>query len=282
MSERALSQPMHPTLDTWRAATDAERHTVAAQIAAALGTGWAATRALCGTERLAEVVHDETGIRFVAVPGGRCTMGIRPDELALARTLELAEGEDTLAWVEQGPAAHEVIVAPFLCARAPVLAAQSERLIGRVPWPVGDEDSSAAAVRFDREATRELMRAVRPYRFRLLTAQEWEWVARSGGRDPFINGSTVEEAEAACKALYASAFDPARTDPGSNGLGIWGLPWGDWVAGEDPWEPGKAHGGAAMLYPWQTDEIIMQLAGMGAGVGNPDENGVRFAVPLPA
>jgi hypothetical protein len=106
-------------------------------------------------------------------------------------------------------------------------------------------------------------------------------VARGGGADPFVNGADARQAEAACAALYGKPFAPDRKDAGSNGLGIWGLPWGDWVAGSGPRVPGKGRGGAARGYPWEGPGIIECLAGSGDSFAQRDANCLRFAVDLP-
>lgn len=64
--------------------------------------------------------------------------------------------------------------------------------------------------------------------------------------------------------------------------GVWGLPWGCWICDDD--EPQIAYagrGGAAMLYPWQSDEIVMQLAGQDDDTCDFDEHPVRVVVDLP-
>lgn len=271
------------SLDAWAKTSEEDRRRVAETLASALGDEYRASARLCGRAKLAAVFHVPTSTELVIVPGGTFTMGLRADEVARMVGRTWQEGADTVRWIEGAAKAnppHEVTVRPFLCACAPVLAKQAEALVGEAPWPVGADDSDAAAVRFGRAHAARVLDASP---FRLLTADEWEYVAREGGSLAFINGSNEEEAEAACKALYDAAYDAARDDAGTNGFGVWGLPWGDWVAAATGRrDPHTSRGGAAMLYPWQGDELVMQLCALGDDACGNDENGVRFALDLPA
>jgi hypothetical protein len=81
--------------------------------------------------------------------------------------------------------------------------------------------------------------------------------------------------------LYDASYDGERSDEGMNAFGVWGLPWGDWVGeAKKLREPCAGRGGAANSYPWQGDEIVMQLCGQGND--GSDENAVRFALDLPS
>lgn len=254
----------------------------AARIAAALGADWQSVDVLRGKAQLPTVIHVPTGLEFVAVPGGSFVAGVRPDEVELMHTVEFVE-ESAHAWVDDlatRAAPREVRVKPFLAARSPVSAAQARALGVDLGWVVGD-DSDNAPIRLDDESAEALFDEFPAAR--LPTRAEWEWLARQGGTLMFINGATFEEAEAACEALYGKGFDPGRDDAGQNAWGIWGMPWGDWICDDD--EPQIAYagrGGAAMLYPWQGDEIIMQLAGQPDDTCSFDEQCVRFVLDMPA
>ncbi len=273
---------MVTTFEAWDLLDRDARLQTAVRIAAALGPEWSAVDKLRGSRELACLLHVPSSTEFVAVPGGTYVAGVRPDELELMQTIEFAEDSAT-EWLDEiatSAPPTEVTVKPLLVARAPLLAGRARALGTDSGWVVGDDKSDLAPIRFDDEQTEPIIDQL-PWR--LPTSVEWEWIARGGGVTPFINGTTFEEAEAACMALYEKAFDPERDDAGMNSLGVWGLPWGDWVADDDePRDAIAGRGGAAMLYPWQGDEIIMQMAGMGDDGCGFDEHCLRFVLDLPA
>ncbi len=273
---------MLTSLGEWTRTSESERRQLALDVAAALGTDWRPVPRLRGALGLVAVLHIPSRTEYVAVPGGTFMAGVSEGDAALLRDAEWNE-ESSVEWLESLAEApgREVSVAPFLMARAPMLAGAAQAIAGDdAGWVTGNEGSPEAPIRFTKEQCDPLLAA---FPWRLPTGDEWEWVARTGGTTSFLNGATPEETEEACKALYSSAFDPERDDAGMNGFGVWGLPWGDWVATPAaPRSPHAGRGGAAMLYPWQSDEIIMQLAGLpDDGCAN-DEQGLRFVVDLPA
>jgi hypothetical protein len=273
---------MLESVETFSRTTSEERADLATRIAAALGADWRSAGVLRGKQQLATVLHVPTNLELVAIPGGSFVAGIRPDEVELMRTVEYVENT-ALEWIDklaEAAVPREVTVKPFLCARAPASAACARVLGVDVGWVVGD-DSDDAPIRLDDESAEALFEQFAMAR--LPRRAEWEWVARQGGALPFINGATFEEAEDACKALYGTAFDPVRDDAGQNAWGVWGMPWGDWICEDDELQLAYAgRGGAAMLYPWQGDEIVMQLAGQPDDTCGFDEQCVRFVVNLPA
>lgn len=280
--DRAYSPRMLTSFLTWDNAVDSDRIATAQHIAAALGPAWKAGDKLRGARKLAAVIHEPTGTEFVAIPGGSFVAGLRPEELELMQTVEYQE-ETALEWLSQIAEAsppREVTIKPFLISRAPLLVGQARGLGIEDAWVVGDDESEDSAVRYSKDQCEPIMHVL-PWR--LPTGDEWEYVARDGGKHPFINGATFEEAEDACDALYDMDFDPDDESREINSLGVWGLPWGDWIAEPDARRvPHAGRGGAAMLYPWQGDEIIMQLAGMNDDGCGFDEQCLRFVVDLPA
>jgi hypothetical protein len=252
-------------LETWRAHTDDERVAIANKVAAAIGGVFGG---LLGDDKLAAITH-ESGIELVLIPGGTFDRGVRADEHAMMRAIEWAEAEDSIEWLDQiaETPAEPATVAPFLIARHPLL---SQHIEG---WVVGDEDSDESAVRLDSDTAAAVL-AEGP--FRVPTSTEWEWVAREGGVLPFVDGADPDDAAAACEDIYDSSYD---RDLG-NGWGIWGLPWGDWVG--DGKQPRGGRGGAAMLYPWQGDELILQLAGLPDDSAGQTQNCLRYALDVPA
>ena len=252
-------------LDDWRTCTEADRRAYAESIAAKLGGAFAG---FVGEDALAVIAHPE-GLELMLIPGGTYERGVRADEVAMMRAIDWAEPEDALAWLDQiaETPPETVTVAAFLLARAPLLAKDVEG-----GYVVGDEESDESAVRLDRDtaqrdaARRRVARADR----------ERVGVGRARGRRAaFVDGATPEDAEAACEDVYDSPYDPGL----ANGWGVWGLPWGDWVG--DGKEPQAGRGGAAMLYPWQGDELILQLAGLPDDAAGNAEQCLRFALDLP-
>ena len=239
------------SLDTWRAASAAQRRSLAEKVADVLGAEWRPTGALHGKEQLAEVLHHPTGVRFVAIPAGSFLSGLRPDEVELARSLPWQEPStlELFGPAKTAPAG----IAPFLCARAPVSTEpmtkrQAERALSRTP-------------------------------FRVMTPLEWEYVARDGGDSPFINARTPDEAAARCAKLHRATFAPKQKD--STAFGVWGLPLGEWVASKKSGALTGACGGAAMLWPWQGDELIECFAGLRDSENSNPQNPLRFACSLP-
>jgi len=252
-------------LETWRAYSDDERAAIGSKLAAALGGEYTG---LIGEDKLVAITH-ESGIDLVLIPGGTFERGVRADEHAMMREVEWGEPENALDWLEQiaETPAEPATVGPFLLARYPLLSQHTEG------WVVGDEDSDEAAVRIDSDTATAILAEVP---FRVPTSIEWEWVAREGGVLPFVDATDPDEAAAACEDIYDSAYDPDL----ANGWGIWGLPWGDWVG--DGKQPRAGRGGAAMAYPWQGDELIMQLAGLPDDACGQSEHCLRYALDVPA
>lgn len=239
------------SLAAWRAATPAQRKSLAGKVAASLGDDWTPTRALQGKEQLPEVLHRPTGVRFIAIPAGSFLSGIRPDEVDLAQSLRWQEDVtlEGFGSAKTAPAA----VATFLCARAPVSTEPMTR----------------------RKAEQALKRTP----FRVMTVDEWEYVARDGGTSPFVNARTPKEAEAACAKLYGTSFDPKKKEVSA--FGVWGLPLGEWTSSKKDGALTGACGGAAMLYPWQGDELIDCFVGVRDRAHSNTENLLRFAFSLP-
>ncbi len=274
---------MVPDFEAWKRLADTKREQIANDVANALGDDWAAVTKLRGSLKVAAVQHVPSKTEFVIVPGGSFTAGVRPDDLQQLADVTWVEDEAS-EYIEETAAAappRKAKVAPFLVARAPLLVRRAREIVGKkVGWVIGDEQSEESPVRLTKAQCTPILKAI-PWR--LPTAIEWEWVARDGGRNAFVNGATPDDAEAACSALYNKAFAPERDDAGSNGFGVWGMPWGDWIAtAKKPRLPHAGRGGAAMLYPWQNDELMMQLAGSSDDSCGNTEQCLRFAIDLPA
>lgn len=156
-----------------------ERRGLGRSLAAALGDGWSAEEPAADLDAL-PLVHQPTGLAFVAVSGGAFAMGLTDDDLAeLRAAMGDAWNDDIAASLEREAArlrpVRRVHVKPFLVARAYLQAKEVERLSGgqfqgddcyRLGW--GDARRLAAS-----------------HGFRLASEAELEWLARDGGRSAF-------------------------------------------------------------------------------------------------
>ena len=265
------------SLATWRSATPRIRARLATELALALGAPFRPGARAVGKEKLIELIHVPTELRFVLVPGGAFVAGMRADDLARARALEF-DDDETLATLVGGPAAKPAAVGAFLCARTPLLEGHARGLRAKRPIKLGRTDAVVAFTRAQADSVVALL----PGSFRHLSQIEWEYVARSGGTTTFINGETPYEARAACEELHDERFDPAEKSRGSNTLGVWGLPWGEWVGGKNARHAKAACGGAAMSLPWVSgDAIVGCFAGLSVVIGAETASCVRVAVDLP-
>jgi hypothetical protein len=258
-----------------------------ATLAAALGNAFRAVKSTKREAGLVQVEHVASKTLFVAVPGGTFELGPSRAEVEELAKLDFNE-EVTREQVEamkKRRTTKKTKVAAFLCARAPACGELTERVLGKMGWAIDEEEPAAGPVRLAPADASKLVRAFAKDGLRFLTDPEWEWVAREGGECHWINGKDARGAEKACAALYNTRFDRDIGRPATNGFGVWGLPWGDFVTDAKGTRrtATRVRGGAAMLYPWQTDEILMCVASFGYAIGkSKSECGVRFAVDIPA
>jgi hypothetical protein len=282
-------------IERWDALSRAERLVVAVDLCAALGPSFAPSRSLFGARRLAAVIHRPTRLSFVVVPGGELRMGITDEELAqiVDWGQEEAPGdagvcEDLRAQASCSRPVHEVIVHPFLCARAPLLEGLAKKTVET--WDTGanrallddsDQKQSAKPAQLTRG---ESARAAERLGFRILCEAEWEWIAREGGRTSWVcqdlSSPDWRPYRAADGLAAMEAFAAGSTDPEVvNGFGVWGLLWGEWAAdafhADYEGAPAIARGwgagsepemlrafGAATFWPWQNPrEFIACHAG---------------------
>jgi formylglycine-generating enzyme required for sulfatase activity len=201
--------PELTTVETFVSLSDTDRHALAARVAAALGAEHSAHPELVGAARFAAVRHAPTGLLLVAVPGGRYTMGLREAEIDDMRRTVFGEDpkqrfdREVGGWhLARTTPAHQVDVAPFLCATGFVHhdgRAESE-----------EEDASDEDPWLDRGHVIPLVHILRGHGLRLLSEAEWEWIAREGGRRSWIIDVT---------GRTGMALDDLREAP-ENGWGI--------------------------------------------------------------
>jgi len=259
-----------------------------AKLAAKLGPRFRAVKPNKAERGLVQVEHVPSGTLFVAIPGGTFALGPSREEVGDLSRLKFEE-DVTREMVEglRGAKTKKTKVAPFLCARAQVHGSLAEAVLGKTGWALDEEDARAGIVRLYPADAAKLARAFAKDGLRLITDPEWEWVAREGGARHWINADDAKGAEKACGALYgAERFSRDAKPPATNGWGVWGLPWGDFVAEAKGTRRAVwgVRGGAAMLYPWQSDEIVMCCASYGYRVGrgrSKEQSSVRFAIDMP-
>jgi hypothetical protein len=166
-----------------------------------------------------------------------------------------------------------------------VSGALARAVLGHSGWTIDEAEPEAGVTRLSSAEAGKLARAFARDGLRLITEVEWEWVARECGSSPFINARDARGAERACEALYCKPrFDRRDGQPAANALGVWGLPWGDFVAAPKSAQRTAwgVRGGAAMGYPWQSDEIVECVPSYGFRLGRSKQpSGVRLALDLP-
>ncbi len=284
-----------PTVSAFRKLDDAARFALAQQLEAS-NSAFRAEGVLLGEGRLCQLTHIATGLPFVLVPGGRLGMGLDDAELVAAASragggpmardcLELLRRDSTPR--------HDVEIAPFLCAAAPVHRAAADALVGeyadkKFPFWCDGPPTATTVVAFP---AAEVPALVVASGLRLVSEAEWEWVARAADRDSWLEG----DAERGCQRFTTA---PAwSTAAATNGFGMFGLLAGEWVADGwhhgyasapatgEPWDaptqPCVHRGGAAQLYPWQDPSEILQGHVAFRAVAEPDATfGVRLALSL--
>ena len=288
-------------LATWRAAPEDRRLAWARALADTLGDGFVALSDLVGATGLTAVHEVHTGLDWVAIPGGRCSIGLGAGELApLLRAVgrPCRPMEEYRALLTPSQPAREVRVEPFLCTRVPVPQSHAR---GGHPWVLIEADHGFGPDRdwpvvVDRAEARELAAGLDA---RLMSEAEWEYVARGGGQSPWLHGAAAPEGmEAAVDALVEAPLAEHLRDASCGPFGVWGLLVPGWVADgwhDDlqgapvdgrAWRPeatdGVVRGGTAGGYPWQGDEVLWSHAAVRMRASPKTVAGVHLARRLPA
>jgi len=160
------------------------------------------------------VVEPITGIEFVRVPGGCFPMG----------STEIEAGKDS----DQSPV-HEVCVDDFFIAKTEVTQGQWRKIMGSNPsrFTKGDSYPVETVSWNDAQLFIRKLSAAGNKTFRLPTEAEWEFAARSGGKDEkYAGGNDVDE------VAWYEANSGGTTHPVAqkrpNGLGLYDMSGNVW------------------------------------------------------
>ncbi|MGK3971055.1 formylglycine-generating enzyme family protein [Sorangium sp. So ce118] len=233
-----------------------ERRRATEALVEQLGDGWHPGEPTLEEDSLA-VVHQATGLAFVAVPGGEFGMGLSDEDIE-----EAAEHVDwttsVARWIDRAAASarpvHRVKVRPFLCARALLDRDQLNTLShGRL---TGESVERSDALAF-----------VRAVSLRLPSEAELEWLARDGGAcrftldaarqlDAIRGDDRLLRSRFGVRDLHRAQWAEDDWHPTYDGAPDASLPWAD---GEPA---GVYRGGFHLIALQSPEELLHALAGV--------------------
>ncbi len=258
--------PELASLKVWSKLEDSERSKFAKSLSRALGEDFTFVD-FVGPHKLARLQDAVLKMNFIAVPGGKYTMGLSDEEkkelTRLARKMDEEARYFARDISETARPAHEVKLPPFLCAQAPISGTQGKKFT---------KSASLGRHKIHRFDAQAAIKLTEQSNTRLLTEAEWEYIARAGGTRAWLSGE--EDLHTHTANILAADLLADETHP----FGICGLGWGTWV--EDGWHPsyrnapadGSAwepreipnvgRSGAFLSFPWQTDgeEFMLHAA----------------------
>ncbi|MEJ7732724.1 MAG: hypothetical protein WKG00_26425 [Polyangiaceae bacterium] len=295
------------SLASWQRASASARSAAVRALLVGLGSGFAARPGTAGSHALPVIEHQPTSIQLVAVPGGAFRMGLRADELAAVLRMVSPESAAELRAVASiARPVHRVRVAPFLCARAPLLVGQAERLVGALDEDVARPDVGEGERVIAYLSRREAKRAARRLGWQVIAEAQWEYLARDAGDGAWI-GEPLRSADPddalAVKAFCKRPALEGRPSRGSvDAFGVWGLMAGEWTADAwhdtydgaprraVAWSAGAAPAlgvvramGCSVSWPWQSDEEILgcHASTRSDGRGADQAWALRLVLPIP-
>lgn len=247
------------SLKVWSKLEAAQKTKTAKSLAKSLGEGFTFVD-LVGAHGLMLFQHTALKLHFIAIPGGKYSMGLTDDEKKELTRLAKKHGNEEAKFfardiAETARPVHEVKLPPFLCAQAPITGAQGKKFTKSAELLGGSHNIYWYGAKVVLNLTKQSDT-------RLLTEAEWEYIARVGGTRTWLNGEETQQE-------YASRILSAKLLEDDHRFGVCGLGWGTWV--EDSWHvgyknapadgsawepreiPNVVRGGGFLSYPWQTD-----------------------------
>jgi hypothetical protein len=141
---------------------------------------------------LARFQNAKLKLHFIAIPGGKYSMGLTDDEKNELTRLAKKHGIEEAKYfardiAETARPAHTVKLPPFLCAQAPVTGAQGKKFTKLAELLDGHHKiywyGAKAALQLTEQSDT-----------RLLTEAEWEYIARAGGTQTWLSGEEDPQA----------------------------------------------------------------------------------------
>lgn len=256
------------SLKVWSKLGASQKTKVAKSLAKSLGEGFTFVD-LVSTHELMRFQHTALKLHFIAIPGGKYSIGLSDDEKKELTRLAKKHGIEEARYFardisESARPAHTVKLPPFLCAQAPITGAQAKKFTKPAELLGGNHNIYWYGAKVALKLTEQS-------ETRLLTEAEWEYVARAGGRRTWLNDEENPQE-------YASRILSAKLLEDDHPFGVCGLGWGTWVedgwhvgyknapADGSAWEPREVpnvvRGGGFLSHPWQTDgeEFMLHAA----------------------
>ena len=260
--------PELATLKVWSKLEASQKNKVAKSLAKSLGEDFSFVD-LVGVHQLARFQNAKLKLHFIAIPGGKYSMGLTDDEKNELTRLAKKHGIEEAKYfardiAETARPAHTVKLPPFLCAQAPVTGAQGKKFTKLAELLDGHHKiywyGAKAALQLTEQSDT-----------RLLTEAEWEYIARAGGTQTWLSGEEDPQA-------YVQRIRSGKLLEDDHPFGVCGLGWGTWVedgwhlgfknapADGSAWEPREVpnvvRSGAFLSYPWQTpgEEFMLHTA----------------------
>lgn len=195
------------------------------------------------------VIHKETGLTFVFVPGGQGNKGLSDLELSLIKKTNNRLDIDDNTFSHLRPV-HKVSVKNFLVSNYPV----SWEFVSRY-YPQYSGNKGAAWI-----TKNEADNLCSRLNMRLPSDDEWEYMARCGKQQLFPFGNFMIKDDNELDKWMILDYDSSPMN--CNALGLYGLFYGEWTNSRytesyseedmnDPTEYFCIRGGASQFYPWQ-------------------------------